>query len=83
VSDVGKRRFVGVVERWLRVPEARDDGRNGSGGLSVNKLSTHQIDKMGNNLHILCLRLVHPMGVPMTFLNADFDYFVWPAPSAS
>jgi hypothetical protein len=35
VSGVGKYRFVGVVERWLRpLPEARDDGRNGSGGLS-------------------------------------------------
>jgi hypothetical protein len=36
VSGVGKNRFVGVVERWLRpLPEARDDGRNGSGGLSM------------------------------------------------
>ena len=36
----GKRRFVGVVERWLRtLPEARDDGRNGSGGLSVGIFS--------------------------------------------
>lgn len=36
VSGVGKNIFVGVVERWLRpLPEARDDGRNGSGGLSM------------------------------------------------
>ena len=38
VSDVGQNRFVGVVDRWLRplpVPEARDGGRNGSGGLSM------------------------------------------------
>jgi hypothetical protein len=36
VSGVGTNRFVGVVERWLRpLPEARDDGRNGSGGLSM------------------------------------------------
>lgn len=36
-SGVGKNRFVGVVERWLRpLPEARDDGRNGSGGLSMS-----------------------------------------------
>jgi hypothetical protein len=34
VSEVGKNRFIGVVERWLR-PEARDDGRNDSGGLSM------------------------------------------------
>ena len=40
VSEGGKRRFVGVVERWVRVlPEARDDGRNGSGGLSVRIFS--------------------------------------------
>ena len=40
VSEGGKRRFVGVVERWLRtLPEARDDGRNGSGGLSVGIFS--------------------------------------------
>ena len=37
VSDVGKNRFVGVVDRWLKaLPEARDDGRNGSGGLSMD-----------------------------------------------
>ncbi len=36
VSGVGKNIFVGVVERWLSpLPEARDDGRNGSGGLSM------------------------------------------------
>jgi len=41
VSGVGKNRFVGVVERWLRpLPEARDDGRNGSGGLSTGIFNT-------------------------------------------
>ena len=36
VSDVGQNIFVGVVDRWLRpLPEARDGGRNGSGGLSM------------------------------------------------
>jgi hypothetical protein len=36
VSGVGKNIFVGVVDRWLTpLPEARDDGRNGSGGLSM------------------------------------------------
>jgi hypothetical protein len=38
VSDTGKNRFVGVVERWLTpLTEARDDGRIGSGGLSVKE----------------------------------------------
>ena len=40
-SELGKTRFVGVVERWLRpLPEARDEGRNGSGGLSMSIFST-------------------------------------------
>jgi hypothetical protein len=36
-----------------------------------------------NNLHILCLQLVRPMGVPPTLSNADFDYCVSPEPGAS
>jgi hypothetical protein len=43
VSGVGKNIFVGVVERWLRpLPEAREDGRNGSGGLSMGIYNTMQ-----------------------------------------
>jgi hypothetical protein len=46
VSDVGKNRFVGVVDRWLKaLPEARDDGRNGSGGLSVGRFSAWMNDR--------------------------------------
>jgi hypothetical protein len=45
-SDVGKNKFVGVVDRWLKaLPEARDDGRNGSGGLSVDRFSTRKTDR--------------------------------------
>ena len=42
LSDTGTNRFVGVVERWLKLlPEVRDDGRIGSGGLSVKKINTY------------------------------------------
>lgn len=43
LSDVGQNRFVGVVDRWLTtLPEARDEGRSGSGGLSVDWFSTRK-----------------------------------------
>lgn len=49
VSEVGTSRFVGVVERWLRpLPEARDDGRNGSGGLSMGHFQYMQERQEGN-----------------------------------
>lgn len=47
VGDGRKRRFVGVVERWLKtLLEAGDDGRNdsGTGILSRDRFSTSKSD---------------------------------------
>jgi hypothetical protein len=45
VSDTGKNRFVGVIERWLRpLPDDRDDGRTGSGGLSAKRINANDRD---------------------------------------
>ena len=83
MSDVGQNRFVGVVDRWLTtLPEARDDDRNGSGGISVDWFSTCKNARIGNNLHISCCRPVRPMAAPLTLSNADFGYYVSPVPSA-